>query len=247
MGTLQSGILYGVSVGPGDPELIAIKGVRILQQADVVAYPSGRDGEPGLAERIVAPWLQPKQIRLPLYFSFARVPDIQQQAWTAASDCVWEHLKSGRSVAFACEGDAGFYGTFAYLSQTLRLRYPEARIEVVPGVISPIAAAAALGIPLVARDRKLAVLPALYAVGELEQALDWADAVVLLKVSSSYVQVWDILQSRDLLASSWVVVRATQPGQEILADLRDRRDLKLPYFSLLVVQTRSPIGLHTSQ
>ncbi len=100
------------------------------------------------------------------------------------------------------------------------------------------AAAAALGLPLTMRQERLVVLPALYTVGELEAVLDWADVVVLLKVSSVYQQVWQVLQQRALLESSWVVERATIESQKIYSDLCDRPTLKLPYFSILIVRVR---------
>jgi precorrin-2/cobalt-factor-2 C20-methyltransferase len=109
-------------------------------------------------------------------------------------------------------------------------------VQAIPGVCSPLAAAAALGIPLTIRDQRLMVLPALYSMGELEAVLKVADVVALLKVSSVYEQVWAVLQQYGLLERSWVVERASLPNQVIYADLRDRPTLKLPYFSLLIVQ-----------
>ena len=102
------------------------------------------------------------------------------------------------------------------------------------------AVASVLGLPLTIRQERLVVLPALYQVGELEAILEWADVVVLLKVSSVYEQVWKVLQQKSLLHTSWVVERATLPDMVIHADLSDRPHLKLPYFSLLIIQvTRS--------
>lgn len=232
------GILYGVSVGPGDPEAIAVKGARVLQAADVVAYPAGRDGKLGFAQQIVAPWLRTGQQQLPLHFALSRDPDALEQAWSEAGDRVLAHLRRGESVAFACEGDASFYGTFAYLARAVRVRDPTIAIEVIPGVCSPLAAAAATAMPLVLRDQTLAVLPALYDLDALRRALDWADVVVLLKVGSVYAQVWEVLRARGLLGCSWAIERAGSAAQVIHPDLRAQPALELPYFSLLVVQVR---------
>jgi precorrin-2/cobalt-factor-2 C20-methyltransferase len=103
------------------------------------------------------------------------------------------------------------------------------------------AAASALKSPLTIRDQRLVVLPALYNVEELETILDWADVVVLMKVSSVYPQVWEVLHRRKLLEHSCVVERATLAEQVLYEDLRDRSTLKLPYFSLLIVNVKDSI------
>lgn len=235
---MQRGTLYGIGIGTGDPELITLKGLRYLQAAPIVAYPAGIQGKPGLAQQIISAWVRPEQIQLALSFPYVQDEAVLKQAWQQAAQKVWYYLEQGQDIAFACEGDISFYSTFNYLAQTLTEDYPDAQIQLIPGISSPMAAASALGIPLTVRDQRLAVLPALYAVEELEIALDWAEVVVLMKVSSVYQQVWQVLQKRQLLHRSYVVERATLPQQAIYTDLRDRPDLKLPYFSLLIVQNQ---------
>ncbi|NEQ24254.1 MAG: precorrin-2 C(20)-methyltransferase [Microcoleus sp. SIO2G3] len=233
---MEIGTLYGIGAGPGDPELLTVKGLRLLQTASVVAFPAGINGQLGVAERSIAPWLQSHQIRLPLIFPYVQDETELQQAWQTAAEKVWPHLAQGRDVAFVSEGDVSFYSTFTYLAQTLQQLHPIAPIQAIPGVCSPLAAAAALGVPLTIRSQRLVILPALYAVADLETALNQADVLVLMKVSSVYSQVWQILHQRQLLPLSYVIERATLPNQVIHSDLRDRPDLKLPYFSLLIVQ-----------
>lgn len=233
---MKIGTLSGISVGPGDPELITLKGLRFLQQVPVVAFPAGIEGKPGIAQKIISQWLNPNQVQLPLTFPYVQDMAVLKEAWQTAAQQVWQCLKQGQDVAFACEGDISFYSTFTYLAQTIQQLHPEVVVQLVPGVCSPMAAAAALGLPLTIRGERLAVLPALYTITELEAVLDWADVVVLMKVSSVYKQVWQVLQQRSLLLKSWVVERATLPNMTIYADLSDRPSLDLSYFSLLVVQ-----------
>ena len=237
---MRIGTLYGISAGPGDPELLTVKALRMLQQASVVAYPAGVQGKSGFAEQIVAPWLKPDQIRLRLTFPYVQEQSVLASAWAIAAEQVWDYLAQGQDVVFASEGDVSFYSTFTYLAQTVSQQHPEARIEAIPGVCSPLAAIAALGLPLTVRRDRLVVLPALYQVEELEAVLKWADVVVLMKVSSVYSQVWAVLQDYDLLNHSYVVEWATLPQQVIHTQLQP--DLKLHYFSLLIVQVT-----HTSQ
>jgi precorrin-2/cobalt-factor-2 C20-methyltransferase len=238
---VQLGTLYGISVGPGDPELITLKGLRILKQVSVVAFPAGVQGKPGIAQQIVDEWLGSHQVQVALTFPYVQDLAILTQAWQIAAQQVWQYLRLGQDVAFVCEGDVSFYSTFTYLSEMLQQLHPECVVQTVPGVCSPMAAASALGVPLTVRDQRLAVLPALYNVGELETILDWADVVVLMKVSSVYEKVWQVLHRRQLLEHACVVERATLPEQEIYEDLRDRPTLKLPYFSLLIVKVTPSI------
>jgi len=238
---VQLGTLYGISVGPGDPELITLKGLRILKQVSVVAFPAGVQGKPGIAQQIVDEWLGSHQVQVALTFPYVQDIAILTQAWQIAAQQVWQYLRLGQDVAFVCEGDVSFYSTFTYLSQMLQQLHPECVVQTIPGVCSPMAAASALGVPLTVRDQRLAVLPALYNVGELETILDWADVVVLMKVSSVYEKVWQVLHRRQLLEHACVVERATLPEQVIYEDLRDRPTLKLPYFSLLIVKVTPSI------
>ncbi|MDB9315414.1 precorrin-2 C(20)-methyltransferase [Spirulina sp. CS-785/01] len=235
---MQLGTLYGISVGTGDPELITVKGLRYLQQADVVAFPAGIKGKAGMAEQIIAPWVQNQQATLALDFPYVQDNVTLTQAWEKAAERVWRVLQQGKTVAFACEGDVSFYSTFTYLAQTLHQHHPQVKIEIVPGVSSPAAATALLGIPLTVQKQRLVILPALYTVHDLERALDWAEVVVLLKVASVYDQIWPILQKRGVLERSWVVERVTWPEQQIYADLQNSPTLKLSYFSILIIHVQ---------
>lgn len=237
---MKIGTLYGISVGTGDPELITVKGLKILQASKVVAFPAGIKGKLGIAQQIVAPWLSPNQQQLALNFPYVQEQEILKAAWKNAAVQVWQYLQQGVDVAFVCEGDVSFYSTFSYLAQTLQQIHPEVLVQSIPGVCSPMAASSALGLPLTVGAEKLVVLPAIYQLKELEAVLDWADVVVLMKVASVYEQVWQILNQRNLLERSRVVERATQRDMVIYNGLSDRPNLQLPYFSILIVQvTRS--------
>ncbi len=227
-------------MGPSDPELITVKGLRLLQTAPVIAFPAGLQGRQGIAETIISQWLQPHQVQLALIFPYVQDPVILAQAWATAATQVWPYLQQGQDVVFVSEGDVSFYSTFTYLAQTLQAQHPEVAIETIPGICSPLAAAAALGLPLTIQKQRLAILPALYNVAELETTLTWADVVVLMKVSSVYSQIWPLLARQQLLDRSYVIERATATDQKIYRGLRDRPSLDLPYFSLLIIQVTLP-------
>jgi precorrin-2/cobalt-factor-2 C20-methyltransferase len=189
-----------------------------------------------LAQRIIAPHLAQQQ-PLPLEFPYIFDQEQLSSAWNYAADQVWHHLSRGQNVAFACEGDLSFYGTFNYLALSLARRYPAAHIHRVPGICSPMAAVSALGVPLTVQSDKLVVLPALYTLADLSAVLAWADVVVLLKVGSVYAQVWELLHQQQLLEHSWAITHATQPNQRIYRPLTLYPNLELPYFSLMVIRS----------
>jgi precorrin-2/cobalt-factor-2 C20-methyltransferase len=233
------GCLYGVGVGPGDPELISIRGLRCLQQAAVVAFPAGLKGHPGVAEQIIESWLDPAQHRLALSFPYVQEQSVLEQAWQQAAEQVGQYLRQGQDVTFACEGDVSFYSTFTYLSQAVQVLYPQAGVKTIPGICSPMAAAAAIGLPLTVQRDRLAILPALYGAENLTTVMAWAEVIVLMKVGSVYRQVWSLLEQAQLLAHSYVVVQASAAQQQIYQDLRNHPQLKLPYFSLLIVYVKT--------
>ena len=232
---MKLGTLYGVSVGTGDPELITVKGLRILQSSQIVAFPAGINQRQGIAQNIIQPWLLPQQKLLALEFPYIQDELKLQRAWNQAANKVWYYLKQGIDVSFACLGDVSFYSTFTYLAQALQQISTEVIIETVPGVSSPMAISSSLNIPLTVHQQKLLILPALYSVSELETALDYADVIVLLKISSVYQQIWQLLESNNLLDSSWVVERATFPEQKIYRDLKVYPQLDLSYFSIMLI------------
>ena len=238
----EPGKLYGIGVGPGDPELITVKALNCLRAAPVVAFPAGLNGQPGVAERTVMPWLSEQQQRLPLVFPYVRSPRVLAEAWAAAAQTVWPYLQAG-NVVFACEGDISFYSTFTYLAQSVQQQHSDVVVEAIAGICSPMAAATTLGISLSCQSEKIAILPALYTVDQLENVLKWAEVVILMKVGSVYAQIWEILARHQLLDHSYVVQNATRPDQKTYAGLQNHPNLKLPYFSLMIVKNDSEGGL----
>ncbi|MEM9482080.1 MAG: precorrin-2 C(20)-methyltransferase [Cyanobacteria bacterium P01_F01_bin.116] len=230
------GRLWGVSVGPGDSELLTLKGLRILQTVDVVACPQNRQGETGMAYTIVKSHLRPEQTILPLDLPFVRDPVQLQQAWRLAGERLVPLLTQGQDVAFITEGDASLYSTFSYVAQSVHRLDPAIKITTVPGVCSPLAAMAALNRPLSLGAEKIAILPALYDVSELTHALKWADVVVLMKVSSVFSQVWQTLKSMGLLEHASLVERVGSPQEKQYPSLVNMADYTPPYFSILIVR-----------
>ena len=231
------GTLYGISIGPGDPELITLKGKRLLKEVPVIAFPTGKANKTGLAEQIISFWVNEQQIKLPLYFPYVKDKKQLWKAWKKAACNVENYLHKGIDVAFACEGDVNFFSTFTYLAQFILKKYPQISIKTVSGVCSPIVSASTLGVPLAFYSQNLAILPIVHNVDDIKVIMRWADVIVLLKVSSVYIQIWDILKSLNLLHKTSLIIRATQLEERVYKDLTNHRYLSISYFSLMVIQT----------
>ncbi len=185
----MTGTLYGLGVGPGDPELITLKALRILRAAPVIAYPAPDDGD-SLARSIVAEHLPGGQTEVPIRMPILTDRFPAQDVYDGAAEEIGGHLDDGRDVAVVCEGDPFFYGSFMYLFARLVERFP---VEVVPGVSSLTACSAVLGAPLAAQNDVLAVLPAPLAVEELARRLSEVDAAAIIKIGRHFAKVRDVL------------------------------------------------------
>ena len=228
----MTGILHGIGVGPGDPELITLKALKALRGAAVLAYPAPPQGE-SLARSIAAPHLPGGQeeiaIRMPL--EPARFPALE--VYDEAAAALGQRLDAGRDVAVLCEGDPFLYGSFLYLFERLAARH---RVEVVPGVSSPMACAAALGVPLAARNDVLAVIPAPLEAERLAAHLAACDAAALIKVGRHLEKVRRVLAGLDLLDRAHYIERASMAVERIvpLATVAP----PAPYFSMVIVHKR---------
>ena len=227
----MSGTLYGVGVGPGDPELLTVKAARILHHCSVIAYPT-LDGAASFARTIVAGHLVNK-IEIPISIPMGNTA-ATQRVYDRASDEIAAQLAAGRDVAVLCEGDPFFYGSFMYLYARLFERHP---VEVIPGVSSPMAAAAALGMPLAAHNDSLTVLPAPLDDAALASRLSTADSAVIIKLGRHFARIYALLRQLGLADRSRYIERATLPAQKLLPLDRVEAE-QVPYFSMILVHRR---------
>lgn len=233
-----AGRLYGVGVGPGDPELLTLKALRVLRAAPVVAHFVAK-GKKGNAYGIVETHLHDAQTQLPLVYPVtteALAPPLCYETiiadfYDSAAAQVAAHLDAGRDVAVICEGDPFFYGSYMYLHDRLAARYDA---EVIPGVCSMLGGAAVLGAPLVYRNQSLSVLSGVLPEADLRERLARADAAVVMKLGRNFAKVRRVLDELGLAQRALYVERATMANQRIVP-LAEVDPMASPYFSLLVV------------
>ena len=228
-----SGWVCGVGVGPGDPELLTLKGLRIIREADVLAFPAPLEGL-SFARSIVASYLDDSRIELPIRMPMQAARFPAGAVYDRALGEIGAHLEAGRGVAVLCQGDPFLYGSFLYLFGRLSADWP---VEVVPGVSSLTACAAAAGRALAARSDVLSVLPAPLGDAELEARLSACDAAVLVKVGRHFGRVRSLLMRLGLADRARLVVRAGLPDERV-APLASVDPADVPYFSTILLHKR---------
>ena len=225
----MTGTLYGIGVGPGDPELMTIKADRLIRSADVVAYPALTGGD-SLARSIAAGSIpgSAREIVIEVPMTTEREP--AQLAYDGGADMIAGELAEGRDVVCLCEGDPFFYGSFMYLFARLADRF---QVEVVPGVSSLTACAARASRPLVARNELLTVIPGPLPDDILARRIDQAETLVIMKVGRHLRRLRALLDDLGHLSKAVYVERATMPD-ELRLPLSEAPE-RAPYFSMILV------------
>ena len=234
----MSGTLFGVGLGPGDPELVTVKAARIIGAADVVAYHSARHGR-SIARRIAEPYLRSGQIEEHLVYPVTTgttehpggYAGAMEGFYREAAERIAAHLDAGRDVALLAEGDPLFYSSYMHMHTRLTARF---NAVIVPGVTSVSAASAAIATPLVTGDEVLSVLPGTLPVHELARRIADADAAVVMKLGRTYPQVREALSMAGRLDDALYVERASTDAQRVLP-AAEVDEAGVPYFSLAIV------------
>ena len=234
----MTGSLYGVGTGPGDPELLTLKAVRTIQNADVVAY-FAKAGNRSNARSIVAEWIRPEQreeaLLYPVTTEIDRRHEEYQQAtgnfYVQAAQTIAAHLDAGFNVAVLSEGDPLFYGSYMHLHLRLAHRYPT---EVVPGITAMSGCWSAAGLPLVQGDDVLSVLSGTLDEAELGRRLNDTEGAVIMKVGRNLPKIRRAIAAAGKLDTAVYVERGTMSnGHSML--LAAKRDDTAPYFALVLV------------
>ena len=226
----MTGTLYGVGVGPGDPELLTLKAVRILQSVPVVAYPATPQGS-AQARAIAAQWLN-GQREIPIVMPCMLDRGPVYQGYDEAAILIASELAAGHDVAVLCEGDPLFYGSFSYLLQRLGERFP---CVVIPGINSVSAAAAAADLPLITGEQRLTVIPATAGAELIRQTLLDSDSVAILKPGRHRPRLLELLRETGRIGDARYIEQASRPEQRIVRRCEELPETPGPYFALFLV------------
>lgn len=230
------GTLYGVGVGPGDPELLTVKAFRVLKESEVIAYPKKRSRAMSYAHQIVNTYIneQEKEM-LGLVFPMTKDRSILEREWSNAVEKIWKKLSEGKDVAFVTEGDPFLYSTFIHMMRLVKERHPEVEIQAIPGISSINGAASRLGIPLADGDECIAIVPARDDYDEMKRMIQENDCVVFMKVAKVMDLMLSILRELDLIDKASVVTKVTSK-EEIIWNVEELNDVDLEYLTLMVVR-----------
>ncbi|MGE7949571.1 precorrin-2 C(20)-methyltransferase [Lysinibacillus sp. NPDC093688] len=230
------GILYGLGIGPGDPELITVKAFRVIQESPVIAYPKKLKGSKSYAHRIVDVYINPaEKDMLGLVFPMTKDEAVLEREWTKSVELVYEKLQEGKDVAFVTEGDPLLYSTFIHMMKLMQDMHPDVEIQTVPGISSFNGSASRLGIALADGDDRVAIVPAHDDYEAMREAIESHDAVVFIKVAKVIDLMLEVLRDLDLLDKASVVTKVTS-DEEIIWDVRELDGVDLEYLTLMVVR-----------
>lgn len=235
--------LWGVGLGPGDPELVTVKAARVIGEADVIAFHSARHGR-SISRAIAAPYMRADQLEEHLVYPVTTETTDHPGGYQGAIDefyegaaaALAEHLSAGRTVALLAAGDPLFYSSFMHMHRRLAGRFDT---EIIPGVTSVSAASAALGTPLVEGEQVLTILPGTMPTEELTRRLREADAAAIMKLGRTYPGVRQALSDSGRLADAYYVERASSDRQRVLR-AADVDEASVPYFAITVVPGPTP-------
>ncbi|MCR4436325.1 MAG: precorrin-2 C(20)-methyltransferase [Clostridiales bacterium] len=228
------GKLYGIGVGPGDPELVTLKAKRILEGIDYIAIPKTSPGKGSKALSIVEGLLGGKKEIIELVFPMSFDEKVLEEGWGEAVAGVREKLDAGKNVAFITLGDPTVYSTYIYIHKTLKAEGYD--IEIIPGVTSFCASAARVGISLGENKEGIAVIPSAYDCENLDSILDSFDNIVLMKVASSLPRLKDILKEKGLMDKAVLVSKCGFEDEVIEFDMEEASKSRHSYFSTMIIK-----------
>ncbi len=229
------GCFYGVGVGPGDPELLTVRAHRLLQEVGVICFTQLDNGAPsyalGVVDGLLSGWVQTLPISIPSDDS-----PVSEATWREAAERISARLREGQDVAFITEGDPMLYSEFPHLIEHVGAELDGVTVEVVPGVPSVMAAAASAGVPLVGQGQRLAILPAVYGIDDLREAITNYDTIVLMEIDRNLIQALANLEGLGLAGHAIYVRQASTASERVIHDISKLTAEDLDYFSLLIIK-----------
>ncbi len=238
----QAGTLFGIGVGPGDPELITIKATKILTQVDIVFAAASSKNHHSLAVNIAKPHI-PESTRIEmLRFPMTKDKTQTKIAWQAHSETIINELERGNNVAFLTLGDAMTYSTFGYIMKHIQIAAPHLKIKVVPGITSYQAAAACLNTPLVEGEESLMVVSGAEGGDRLREFAGKPENVVFLKAYRNVKDISDAIDEIGKYNSSVGVKNCTHPDQEVIRDIKKLTEHSPNYWTLIIAKQKKDDG-----
>ncbi len=233
--------LYCIGCGPGDPELLTIKAVKLLKECDTIFCPISRKGKKSVALSIVEPILEERSIKpeiIELYFPMVKDKNILKDTWKNNAKIIIDHCKDGKKAVYLCVGDPSLYSTFSHIYEELK-NYNEIEVEIIPGIASLLSFAAEAKIPLAQEDEIIAIIPACYDLSRVKNIADNTDTMIFLKDGRYFENVMSILKSSKFKDGTIAIAQDVSLKESVIkrANINDIKDIPVEkYFSIMVAK-----------
>ena len=235
--TATPGIFYGIGVGPGDPELITLKALHILERVPHVFAAASTKNDYSLALNIVRHYIAQAVVE-PLYFPMTADRRILAEAWDTNAHKVLEVLQRSQDAAFLTIGDPLTYSTYGYLLKTIKNINSEIKAITIPGITSYNAAAALANIPLTEGEESFYLISGAQGGDRLREAIATSDNVVMLKTYRHFDKIYETLEELELLDCATCISRCGLSGETVAHDVRPLKNQKMPYLSLIIIKKK---------
>ncbi|PKM81083.1 MAG: precorrin-2 C(20)-methyltransferase [Firmicutes bacterium HGW-Firmicutes-14] len=232
----MKGKIFGIGVGPGDPQLMTIKACRILEKVDIVCVPKSKHEKDSLALSIAGRAVDREFETLELLFPMTHDKEVLKRHWDEAAERMAQQAREGKSLAFITIGDPMFYSTYAYILERIKRNYTDIEIETVPGITAFSACSSFINEPLTEADENLAVIPAAYGIPAIREALETNDNVVLMKVNRLYDEVAVLLKEMNLLNNAVYISRCGYEDQFYSTDIEGMTGREKDYMSIMIIR-----------
>lgn len=234
----QTGTFYGIGVGPGDPELLTLKAVRVINKVDVIFAASSIKNNHSLAIDIAKPHISDTADIRMLSFQMSNNENEKELLWEENAMLIIEQLEKGKDVAFLTLGDSLTYSTYGYLVRIVQQKNPDILIESIPGITSYLAAASRMNVPLVEGDESLLITSGARGGEELRKYSTCAENVVLLKTYKNVKDINKALTEANLIENSRGITKCGREGEIIFKDVKDLEKRKPDYWSLIIAKRK---------
>ncbi|MFL6317322.1 MAG: precorrin-2 C(20)-methyltransferase [Nitrososphaeraceae archaeon] len=234
-----------VGCGPGDPELLTLKAIRLIKNAEVVFAPTSKEGKPSIALSIVQKYVNSSTKTINLIFPMLKDKEALKDYWKGNTEKIANEVRAGKKVIYVTVGDPSIYSTWIYIYRELRRNHKDIEIDIIPGITSIFAFAAEAKIALVEGDETLAIVPACYDMDRVRRTSNVCDTVIFLKDGRHFDDVIDMLSDAGFVEDSMVAiaqdvaVKGEIMKMSRLGDLRGRRGSTDKYFSIMVAKKKS--------
>lgn len=234
--------LFCVGCGPGDPELLTIKALNLIKEADVIFVPTSKSDKPSIALSIVAKYINKSTKIINLVFPMIKDKNSLKEYWKKNTSEISEMVRTGKKTLYLTVGDPSLYSTWIYIHRELKNNHKDIEIEIIPGITSIFAFAAESKISLVEGDEHLSVVPACYDLNKVKNTVKSSDTIVFLKDGRYFDSVIDMLSETGFSDESQIAIAQDVSTKENILEIKQLKDLKgkkqssQTYFSIMVVK-----------